>query len=276
MKTITILFVCILISLQTKAQISLENTYPASSNNVQVFLTRLTKSGYKYAFADAVNNTLKLYNMNHSLFKTMSVPVPNGYSIYFGPAFVSDSLFNTDANVEYAVSFLQSNYTITPATYQSLTSIISENGTVITTIQQSRVFGVFNTGPNGWKLVAYVDSTNNMQLKEIKVYSLVGSMPSINNNNGTPTGNTQLDKQTPMLSNPFPNPSQNKVIIPYSCPAGTTAQLNIYDISGHEIKSYSIDSAFNTVELDNTDLPSGTYFYSISGTNGARKMIIIR
>jgi len=274
MKNIKIL-ICILISLQLNSQITLENTYPASSNNVQATLVKLTKSGYKYVFSDIANKTIKLYNTNHTIFKSMFIPVPGGYSIYQAPSLISDSLFNTDANIEFAVTFFQSVNSTTPTTYNTIANVVSENGTLLLTINQCKTLGAFNTGGNGYKLICYVDSTNKLQLKEHRIYSLVGAIGSINNGNGLPTNTTQLDKQSSTLSNPYPNPSQNKTVIPYQLPLGTQAQLIVTDISGKELKRYDIDSNFNTVELDNSDLPSGTYFYSISGTNEAKKMVII-
>lgn len=273
MKSIKIIL-CILISLQLNSQISLENTYPASSNNVQLNIVKLTKAGYKYSFVDFVNKTIKLYNLNHSIFKSMFVPIPGGYSFYQAPSLISDSLFNTDANVEFAVTYMQANYSVTPATYQLIGNVVSETGNILLTLPQCMYITAVNTGANGWKLIATIDSTNKLQTKEHRVYSLVGAISQAPNPLGNLHSNTP-NSQSDMIASPVPNPSNNKTIIPYSIPAGSQSQIIIFDINGRELKRYDIDSNFNTIELDNTELPSGTYFYSLSDTNSIKKMLVV-
>ena len=148
---------CLLISTTIVSQINLEQTYPSTSAQTVMEVVRLVKSGYKYTYVDYVNKTLKLYNMNHSIWKSMSFPTPPGYTQYGGVSLISDSLFNTDALVEFAYSFYAINYTVTPLTWSFLSNVISETGTVLLNIPQGAGFQLVNTGSNGYKLIATVD-----------------------------------------------------------------------------------------------------------------------
>ena len=43
-------------------------------------LCNLTTGGYKYYYYDKLNNQIKIYDPNHSVFKTINVPPPSGYN----------------------------------------------------------------------------------------------------------------------------------------------------------------------------------------------------
>ena len=279
MKKLT-LIMCLLISTTIVSQINLEQTYPSTSASAVMDVVRLVKSGYKYTYVDLVNKTLKLYNMNHSIWKSMSFPLPPGYFVYGGASLISDSLFNTDALVEFAYTTYTYNYSVSPPTFTFVSNVISETGTVLLNIPQGAGFQLVNTGSNGYKLIATVDSLNKNTVKEHRIYGLVGAIlpTSPTQTNTLPTSQYQKQISTnPILSMPMPNPSNEKTLIGYELPYGTNqAELVIFDITGKEIKRYVVDSNFSTLELDNTDIPSGTYFYKMSGISEAKKMVIIK
>lgn len=79
------------------------------------------------------------------------------------------------------------------------------------------------------------------------------------------------------MGNPFPNPTSNQISIPYSLPnEEKTGIIKIFDISGKEMKSYSVDSNFQNITLNASELPSGTYYYQLEtskGKIGGKKVI---
>ncbi len=281
----------LLISLTLNSQINLENTYPSTSSLTAMSVVRLTKSGYKYVYTDNVAKTVKLYNLNHSLWKTMTMTVPSGATLFFGAGNISDSLFNTDAQIEYTYSYWITNYTTTPATFTSGAYVMSESGTPLLHIPQCRILSVANTGTaNGWKLLASVDSANKMAVREHRVYSLVGGLP-MNTSTGTstivnpppppnPTITTIIGETTSnpvYMSAPIPNPTMGKSVIAYQLPQGQVqSEIVIFDINGKELKRYVVDGNFNTLELDNSDLSSGTYLYQMQGTSEPKKLLIVK
>ena len=271
---------CLLISTTIVSQINLEQTYPSTSASAVMDVVRLVKSGYKYTYVDLVNKTLKLYNMNHSIWKSMSFPLPPGYTVYGAVSLISDSLFNTDALVEFAYCGWVISYAVSPPSYNFFVNVMSETGTVLLNIPQGAGFQISNTGSNGYKLIVTVDSLNKYSTKEHRIYGLVGAIlpTSPTQTNTLPTSQYQKQISTnPILSMPMPNPSNEKTLIGYELPYGTNqAELVIFDITGKEIKRYVVDSNFSTLELDNTDIPSGTYFYKMSGISEAKKMVIIK
>jgi hypothetical protein len=78
----------------------------------------------------------------------------------------------------------------------------------------------------------------------------------------------------------YPNPSQNLSTIEYTLPQGETkGEIIIYDIAGAVVKKVTVTSCSGKIELDNTALQSGTYFYQLTASNGAtgaKKMVVIK
>lgn len=269
MKTKSLLFILMLTGI-LNAQITLENSYNATTIYGNFSVINLSSSGYKYCYANYANKTVKLYNLNHSIWKTINLPVPNGYSVY-SVYNVSESLFNTDASIEVAYTSFLYNFTVTPAIWNYEGKVVNETGTSLVTIPDCQSLSVSNTGPNGWKLIATIDSTNKSSIKSFDVYSLVGSLPLI----------TAIHNETPvdMGSSLTPNPSGDRVRIDYNLPPGVTSgEITLFDLNGSELKRYAVDNSFTSLDLNNGDLPSGTYFYKISAGNNSttKKMIIVK
>jgi hypothetical protein len=83
----------LLISNSINAQISLEHTYSGNSTNSSIGFINLSASGDKYVINDFSLNQIKLYNTNHSLWKTITIPsLPNTIGYYYQN--ISENLFN--------------------------------------------------------------------------------------------------------------------------------------------------------------------------------------
>ena len=93
--------------------------------------------------------------------------------------------------------------------------------------------------------------------REAKVYSLTGILT--NSNNLAPE-NADIYKSL----SAYPNPSFDHTTIEYKLPKGVEkGEIIIYNLNGIEIKKYLVDDTFSNLVLDNNDLPSGTYLYSL-------------
>lgn len=257
-----LLYTALVCSAGIKSQITLENTY---STVGFISSIELSTSGYKYALVDAPNGVVKLYNTNHSLWKTMNMPKPAGAIFYYTASAISEGLFNTDSKVEFVYSYYATN---TPSTgmINFTTTVIQEDGTVL--LNTPGRYPYIQKHGSAYKLLIQVDTANKMAAKETQVYSLPGSMPVIT------SMAKKADENFDQLASPVPNPSAGKAIIPYSL-SSPTADITFYDVNGKEVKKFTVDGTFNTLEVDNTDLPAGTYFYTVDGSE-TRKMAIIK
>lgn len=95
---------------------------------------------------------------------------------------------------------------------------------------------------------------------------------------GLPGGLTP-DAAHNILSQNYPNPTNDSTIIPFTLINGGEATLRLYDIQGRfitEIANDVYDIGKNTVVFDTKGLAPGIYFYQIEskGFKQARKMII--
>lgn len=283
----------LLISLTLKSQITLENTYPVYNNTNYAALSVVhLSSGYKYSRFNNVGGSLMLYNLNHSIWKTIPLSVPPGYTLYTAPILVSDSLFKLDPAVELAYTYWAVTYT--PAlSYTTVTKVIDEIGTTLLTLNQCLYpLQATSTGTAGYKLIAQIDSAGKAWYngpKENRVYSLPGklpqnhitSAPSSTVSNPSPTITTSVkpvgSDPGPYLSAPSPNPSLNKSVIAYQLPQGMAqGEIVIYDMTGRDVKHYIVDHSFNTLELDSGELPAGNYLYQMTGVDQARKLLIVK
>jgi photosystem II stability/assembly factor-like uncharacterized protein len=103
-------------------------------------------------------------------------------------------------------------------------------------------------------------------------------------NGGTYTSVNLIEEETPAefsLYQNYPNPFNPSTKISFDISKVSFVRLSVYDLLGREIKTL-IDEDMNAgkyeVELDASELPSGTYFYRISaGSNSkTKKMTILK
>ena len=66
----------------------------------------------------------------------------------------------------------------------------------------------------------------------------------------------------------FPNPVINEITIPLSHIDGNSAQLNIFDLSGKIVSTQTISLNTNLVSVDVSNVPNGTYVFSLSSDSG--------
>jgi hypothetical protein len=271
----SILFISVLVALfsinrNANAQITLEHTYPGAFGHL--YIVNLENYGQKYCWRDWATNYVRLYNLDHSVFRAMPLPV-----VSYSPLsqrfilYISQNLFSCINNyIEYMYIYVDS-------TMGYSTRIVNELGNVflaadsfaplvIGSVPQQQV-PIYNT-PLGTKMILSGGSNS-----DARVYDLCGTLST----SIQPTGLSE--DQIASLS-VFPNPSSEHAMIEYSLPQGiSSGEIILYDMNGTEIKRYRVDSTFNNILLDNSGLHSGTYFYQLTfGGNiiGAKRMVIIK
>jgi hypothetical protein len=269
-------FVFICIDKNAKAQITLEHTYVGAFG--QVYIVDIETYGQKYCWRDWAAGYVRLYNLDHSVFRAMPLPVVP-FTVMYQRAilYVTKDLFScSDDYIEYMYSYMDS--TILP--YRNSTRIVNELGNVImaadsfaplvaANVPQTQV-PIYNT-PLGTKMILSggANSTSN----DARVYSLCGILTT----SIEPVNFSSEDIST--LS-AFPNPSSNQTTIEYQFPPGiTSGEIILYDMNGVEVKRYKVDSMFSNILLDNSSLKSGTYFYQLAASGniiGTKKMVVIK
>ena len=247
------------------SQVTLQKTYSYSTTVV-----KLETLGYKYFLMDVPNSQVRIYNMDHSIYKTINCTVPNGYYLS-DVKFVSQNLFNTDAQIELAYTYYK--YVSTTSSYYYIygSKIISESGNILQSIDGAQYIFINKTGESEYKLFAYCfDYSVSPEKVWTNIYSLGGTLVSALDISG---------KQSDSFLNAYPNPASETIRIAYELPENTkNANLFLVDANGHSVKNYQIDNHIDNLALNVNDLSSGVYQYYIEygNTRTETKKIIIQ
>jgi len=253
MKKAIWLFLFIALIGNARGQITLENTYNASTS-----ITELAISGFKYYLMDVVNNQCRLYNIDHSLWKTINLTVPAGMYLY-DIKLVSETLLNSDNKVELA--YIYYSYDTTLLYYTYYTKVINENGQELLSIPGCAYLEVKSAGTAGTKMIAYVyDYSIILWTLDTQVYSLPGTLPEGVIAFG---GKALVDK-------PFPNPASGHITIPYQLPEGINqGEIILMNETGQVINRYKVDRTFHELVIQTTGMPRGMYLYQVNTDHGS-------
>lgn len=268
-KTIITAIATVLVSFTVKSQINLENSYPIINTNKQSGLTiiKLESSGEKYCLYEMGNRRVKLYNMNHSIFKTINILPLNKYRTYntdsiVSIAYISETLFNTDNLIE-VLTFDGNWYSTINNNSLGSMNIFNEQGALLfsgdslmpCSKSDASYYGmtdgnfIFNSSV-GAKMILYSYKNNTLSQQ---VYSLPGQLIT----------SIQKTKNESLNALPFPNPTINSITVPYKLDNGKEGKLVINDINGKMLFEYKIDTNFDNVLVDTNAMTAGNYFYSI-------------
>ncbi|HXP49296.1 MAG TPA: hypothetical protein VN922_05040 [Bacteroidia bacterium] len=227
----------------TKAQITLEHTYPNGGNLSgwqDLRIVHFSSHGYKYAITRTPSpsgGTITLYNLNHTLYKTINIPKQKSLGA-FQVYYISDSLFNTNpSDIEYLVSYEDTNYIRNIKVYNDAGNILLAKDSVNINYPNELPYTerIFYT-PNGYKMILPIDvnSSNPNADTMSYVYSLPGALPCNECSNGVLISGMQPmggNGNNGYLSNPYPNPSSHSTTIKYQLPDGeNNGQLIFYDL----------------------------------------------
>ncbi len=245
---LTALFAFVFI--QLFGQVSLQKTY-----NYSTSVVKLETQGYKYFLMDVPNSQCKIYNMDHSLYRTINCSVPTGYYLS-DIKLISEKLFNSDTQIELAFTYYK--YVASGNSYYYIygSKIVSENGSVIQTIDGAQYISVNKTSDTEYKLFAYCFDYS---VSPEKVWTNIYSLPGIYVSSTLIAGSQQ-----DVFLNAFPNPVSDILRLDYVLPEKTRlARLNIVDSKGNPVKKFEIDSHSDHLSLNAKDLSSGVYLYYI-------------
>ena len=252
MKTLILSITAFILTLNLSSQISLENTYVGSDPTVSTSISEvnLNVSGYKYILHEAGNNEIKLYNPNHSLWKTVQLDIPAGYQMG-SLSRVSEKLIDLDNELEFIYSYYDNS--TSPVTYE--TRIMNEDGSILLTIPNCNFAWPFDMGPDGWKLRAPIyDGTN----YSVEIYSLPGELSNLSTGGNTVA---YYESNSKMV---YPNPSSTVVNIPYELDNSSgNATMTVYSNNGTIVDKFIIDENFDHLKLNILNYSSGSYSFSI-------------
>ena len=252
-------------SLLLNAQIFLENEYETSFF-FSFKVTKLIDSKTKYYLV--INDTLKIFNLNHTMYKQIPIPQQfnqDDYSVYC----VSDKLFDIDSKVEYLLDYV-SIYT---GKVPGGVKVFNEEGMELFSADDYHIFiAYFDENPilsteNGVKMIlgGWVDN-------KVRIYSLPGFLPD----------NIKENANSPIifgLSDSYPNPSKEYTRINYRLPRGINdGEIVFFTLNGMELKRFRVDRTSDYLIVTTDDLPTGTYLYHLqtrSGISEGKKMIVI-
>jgi hypothetical protein len=93
MKKINLLALFALFNGVLFSQINLEHTYNVNANSSYVSAVEFATDGYKYVVQEPSLNEIRIYNLNHSLWKTIPIPTVTTHTIV-GVYSLSQKLFD--------------------------------------------------------------------------------------------------------------------------------------------------------------------------------------
>jgi len=203
----------------------------------EVVRVKLENAGEKYYIGDVLTNQAKLYNADHTLWKTINLPVTSGASLV-GITHLSEAVINIDSPVEIAYVTSDNEARIIDDTGSSL--LIVENALGIYTSQMAGL-------PN--KLIVTMDGFPETS----KVY-------------GLPTTTLGLQKENPVEAafTIYPNPTNH--ILTIESKNTTLKNFMITSVLGKIVKE--VKQTSQSLTIDVSDLNPGTYFMKGQTMNG--------
>jgi hypothetical protein len=244
------------------AQVTLDKKYEYSTSVV-----KLETLGYKYYLMDVPNGQCRLYNTDHSLYKTISCNIPGGFYLS-DIKFLSEKLFDTDSGIELLCTYY--SYNSAKAYYDYDSKIINDDGSQITFIDGGLYNYINQTSENTYKLFSYC---YDYSVSPEKVWTSIYSLP------GTVVSAQLLNEKSPdILLNAFPNPASNSIKVAYTLPENVNqGTLHLIDNSGRQVEQFIVDKHTDHLELDVSRFQSGVYVYFIEYGNeksASRKLVI--
>lgn len=266
--------------INAKAQIIMEHDYDSASTFAtgspaiqnQLMIIKFEISGERYVRINRRMRNICIYNMNHSLLKTIDFSGfpfdssnPNAQFILY----LSEQLFDTDSGIEfmYCTSLSSSTYYI--GIYNEDGSLIfSDDGYIpILFSVPLQQYPIYNTSQGTKMILSYLNG-------HAKVFSLPGTLSQ-----GIHESNNMLLAQS-SISNPYPNPAINTTRINYELPNGINEGVIVfYNLQGIEVKRFKVDKTFNTLLISTSDIAAGTYYYQLQTTaqnSEGKKMVVIK
>jgi hypothetical protein len=222
------------------AQFTLEKSYDYS-----LTATRLDATQYNYYLMDVSNHQCRIYNTDHTLWKTINIPLPANYYLY-DIKFVTRDLFNADEAIELWYSAYE--YT-TAETGRYTSAVINEHGTVLADLPGGLYAYVVRAGEEAYKLIVY---SYDYSVTPGKIQTLVYALPS---------SVTAVAHVTALLPDPWPNPASGEIFLPLM-PRESGALLQVFT-SGGQLMLEQKTSGESLYRLSTAGWSPGIYTYRL-------------
>ena len=281
------------------AQITLDKAFPN-----YLIKTTLTRDGQKLYYFDYSTLTLTVLNTDYTVFKSFSVPDVGDE--YCSVSYLSDSLFDTDEKLEFALEFWNTNDT---------TMVFNEDGDILlkckgnlwSLIDADFIFGditkfvikgsdstfVFSLPGKYEPLDPVAGSTQtlmyangNLSISDgntVDISSLNTDNQQLKLSNDTlylsnggsvfigsdGSGVSEIALKANGLSNAYPVPAQNFVQVNYQLPATeNSGTLEVISSTGAKIDEIYLDDASGVANIDLTNYTSGNYLLRLKTSSG--------
>ena len=263
MKNLTVLTLLMAFFNVVSAQVTLEKTY-----NYSATIVKFEPLGYKYYLMDVPNAQCRIYNLDHSLYKTINCAVPSGCYL-FDIKYLSENLFDSDAGIELLYSWYK--YYPEPDYYDYDSKIMNEDGTEIVFIDGALYNYINKTEEDTYKLFSYCyDLSVFPEVIWTNIYSLPGK-PVVNA--------VVFENDSEFLLNAFPNPTSGTLKVAYVLPENVdSGLLQLFDNSGRPISQFVVDHYSDHLDLDVSGMASGVYHYFIAygDTKSPSKKLVVQ
>ena len=242
-----LLTVLILLSYNlTFGQITLDNNYSYSGT-----YTKLAVSGYKFYLMDIGLAQCRIYNTNHTLWKTINLSIPASNYLY-DIKLLSEGLLTSDNSLSLA--YIYYSYDETSGVYTYNARLIRENGTELLSVPNCQYMEIKDLEGEGIRLLAYCYNYSvSPYTVETRIYNLPGNI-------------TGMPDNYPELSGhrPFPNPATDVITIGYLLPESAgSSEIILYTASGKEKIRYVLNPHAGSISIPVHNLEPGLYGYAI-------------
>ena len=236
------------------AQITLDHTfdeYVTYNSDVDLYVPLYTNNN---------SNNIELYNTDYSLYKNILITPPEGYKLFttsFAYLTPSRKFFNNDYKIEFFVMF-QTETPLADYNNNYILKLYNEDGTVLKDFGNSYsiLYPSFHIVNNQYRLsiVRYYLSGSTISYTT-DIYSLQGTSAGVN------------EMKSVRMQQPYPNPANSVIVLPYQLKQGESSTMRIYDIQGKLIETKQIDSFFDKIMLNVSGYSQGLYLYEVNGVS---------
>jgi|GEM_PF-3389552 len=250
-----------LFAISAHAQITLDHAYaqPGDIGLVEV------DSGL-WEYVSNSNDTIRIYNLDHSLERIIPIPVPSAQVIV-----VAKGLFELDGSYCYLASVQSGGFSNLRIFKEDGTLLFSRDSAYLGTSKSNNenvaaLDGFFppaiRSTPDGTKMMVTLPKN------VVEVYTLPGKPPGRQSKMAGVTP-SEAEKDASIPTSAYPNPSTGRVRIAYQLPAGVSfGEVILMRENGTEVNRYRVTNDFNDLLIDASGLPSGAYYYKLVTEKG--------